>query len=178
MVQVVVVTNFITASEASSQAFKTATLLKTLTVNALIMGEVGVGKSTLALEYGVSSIKEGIYDYVIWLDVENGINKEVKKFTLKYLTSDTDDGREDDIYYKNKFNNFLERFLDKNEYGIADINKWLPYRPMLIVMLAIENFNNKNYDKINQWYWSSVFSERFNLPFLKNFVVSFEIPSL
>ncbi len=48
MVQVVVVTNFITASEASSQAFKTATLLKTLTVNALIMGEVGVGKKSLA----------------------------------------------------------------------------------------------------------------------------------
>jgi len=48
VVQVVVVTNFITASEASSQAFKTATLLKTLTVNALIMGEVGVGKKCLA----------------------------------------------------------------------------------------------------------------------------------
>jgi len=48
VVQVVVVTNFITASEASSQAFKTATLLKTLTVNALIMGEVGVGKKSLA----------------------------------------------------------------------------------------------------------------------------------
>ena len=42
------VTNFITASKASSEAFKTASLLKTLTVNALIMGEVGVGKSTLA----------------------------------------------------------------------------------------------------------------------------------
>ncbi|QSZ43108.1 Fis family transcriptional regulator [Sulfurimonas aquatica] len=42
------VTSFITASEASTEAFKTATLLKTLTVNALIMGEVGVGKKTLA----------------------------------------------------------------------------------------------------------------------------------
>jgi DNA-binding NtrC family response regulator len=42
------VTSFITASKASNEAFKTATLLKTLTVNALIMGEVGVGKSTLA----------------------------------------------------------------------------------------------------------------------------------
>jgi DNA-binding NtrC family response regulator len=42
------VTNFITASEASFQAKKTATLLKTLTVNALIMGEVGVGKESLA----------------------------------------------------------------------------------------------------------------------------------
>ncbi|MBU1659040.1 Fis family transcriptional regulator [bacterium] len=41
-------TNFITASDASSQAFKTATLLKTLSVNSLICGEVGVGKKSLA----------------------------------------------------------------------------------------------------------------------------------
>ncbi|MBN2815104.1 MAG: Fis family transcriptional regulator [Campylobacterales bacterium] len=41
-------TSFVTASEASYQAKKTATLLKTLTVNALIMGEVGVGKESLA----------------------------------------------------------------------------------------------------------------------------------
>ncbi len=42
------VTKFITASEASSQAKKTATLLKTLSVNALITGEIGVGKKSLA----------------------------------------------------------------------------------------------------------------------------------
>ena len=48
MVQVVDATNFVTASEASYQAFKTATLLKTLSVNALIMGEIGVGKKSLA----------------------------------------------------------------------------------------------------------------------------------
>ena len=42
------VTSFITVSDASKEAFKTATLLKTLTVNSLITGEVGVGKSTLA----------------------------------------------------------------------------------------------------------------------------------
>jgi len=46
--QVVVATNFVTASEASYQALKTATLLKTLNVNALIMGEAGVGKKCLA----------------------------------------------------------------------------------------------------------------------------------
>jgi DNA-binding NtrC family response regulator len=45
---VVVATNFITASESSHQAFKTATLLKTLSVNSLISGELGVGKKTLA----------------------------------------------------------------------------------------------------------------------------------
>ena len=48
LVQVVVATNFVTACESSSQAYKTATLLKTLNVNALISGEAGVGKKTLA----------------------------------------------------------------------------------------------------------------------------------
>jgi DNA-binding NtrC family response regulator len=48
VVQAVDATSFITASEASFQAKKTATLLKTLTVNALVMGEVGVGKESLA----------------------------------------------------------------------------------------------------------------------------------
>lgn len=45
---VVDATNFITASPSSVQAFKTATLLKTLSVNSLISGELGVGKKTLA----------------------------------------------------------------------------------------------------------------------------------
>lgn len=44
----VVVTKFITASNASKEAFKTANLLKTLTVNTLIYGERGTGKKTLA----------------------------------------------------------------------------------------------------------------------------------
>ncbi|MEA3372591.1 MAG: Fis family transcriptional regulator [Campylobacterota bacterium] len=42
------VTNFITASDASAEAFKTANLLKLLSVNALIYGERGTGKLTLA----------------------------------------------------------------------------------------------------------------------------------
>ena len=48
VVQGVVVTNFIAVSNASKEAFKTATLLKTLNVNSLITGEVGVGKKSLA----------------------------------------------------------------------------------------------------------------------------------
>jgi len=48
VVQAVDVTNFISASSASSKALKTATLLKSLTVNALIIGESGVGKKSLA----------------------------------------------------------------------------------------------------------------------------------
>ena len=42
------VTSFITLSSASKEAFKTATLLKTLNVNSLITGEDGVGKKSLA----------------------------------------------------------------------------------------------------------------------------------
>ena len=45
---VVVVTNYITASQASIEAFKTANLLKTLSVYALIVGQRGTGKITLA----------------------------------------------------------------------------------------------------------------------------------
>ena len=48
VVQAVVVTNFLGTSRASSEAFKTANLLKTLTINALIYGESGTGKLTLA----------------------------------------------------------------------------------------------------------------------------------
>ncbi len=44
----VAVTKFITASNASKEAFKTANLLKSLTVNTLIYGERGTGKRTLA----------------------------------------------------------------------------------------------------------------------------------
>ena len=41
-------TNFVTASSASAEAFKTANLLKLLSVNALISGEKATGKLTLA----------------------------------------------------------------------------------------------------------------------------------
>ncbi len=41
-------TNFITVSQASKEAFKTATLLRSLKVSALIRGEAGVGRKTLA----------------------------------------------------------------------------------------------------------------------------------
>ncbi len=44
----VVDANFITASASSAQAFKTAALLKSLSVNALILGDIGVGKRSLA----------------------------------------------------------------------------------------------------------------------------------
>jgi DNA-binding NtrC family response regulator len=44
----VAATDFLAASHASTEALRTATLLKTLQVNALISGEKGTGKQTLA----------------------------------------------------------------------------------------------------------------------------------
>lgn len=41
-------TKFVTASDASAEAFKTANLLKLLTVNALVTGQKGTGKLSLA----------------------------------------------------------------------------------------------------------------------------------
>lgn len=55
----------------------------------------------------------------------------------------------------------LERLLDKNEYGVGDVSKWLPYKPMTVVMLALFKHEEKDIAKINQWYWSSVFGERY-----------------
>ena len=67
VVQAVDVTSFITASNASSEAFKTATLLKTLSVNALIMGEDGVGKKSLAsfILPGASVIDASSFDELL-----------------------------------------------------------------------------------------------------------------
>lgn len=58
-------------------------------------------------------------------------------------------------------NHVLKRLLDKNEYGIADVNRWLPYKPMTVVLIALFKNPKRDVDKINQWYWSAVFSERY-----------------
>lgn len=75
---------------------------------------------------------------------EKHINKTIWHETAKVLNDDV-----------------LERLLDKNEYGIVDVNKWLPYKPMTVVMLALFKNSKKDISKINQWYWSAVFSERY-----------------
>ena len=64
---VVDATSFVTASNASSEAFKTATLLKTLSVNALIVGENGVGKKSLAsfILSGASLIDASNFDELL-----------------------------------------------------------------------------------------------------------------
>lgn len=61
-------TNFIAYSRASKEALKSANLLKSLHVNTLILGDVGVGKKTLASFISDSPIvnakDEKLYDYI------------------------------------------------------------------------------------------------------------------
>ncbi|MFV0481623.1 MAG: Fis family transcriptional regulator [Campylobacteraceae bacterium] len=52
-------TNFIANSRASKEALKSATLLKSLSLNAIIVGENGVGKTTLAKSIIDSKIIDG-----------------------------------------------------------------------------------------------------------------------
>ncbi|MGX7836086.1 hypothetical protein ACWKSR_13120, partial [Campylobacter fetus subsp. venerealis] len=56
--------------------------------------------------------------------------------------------------------NVLQRLLDVNEYGIARVDKWLPYSPMLVPFSAFFLKGDISISKINRWYWASVFSER------------------
>jgi hypothetical protein len=59
-------------------------------------------------------------------------------------------------------NRVLNRLLDKNEYGIGNIERWLPYKPSITLFLALFLNEEKDIDKINCWYWSSVFTERYS----------------
>jgi len=60
-------------------------------------------------------------------------------------------------------NKVLPRIFDINKYGIADIEKWLPYYPTVTLMIAFYlKHSHPDVDKIDMWYWSSVFSERYS----------------
>jgi hypothetical protein len=57
----------------------------------------------------------------------------------------------------------------KNGYGVFDFNKWMPYSTMLVPLAAMLDHlhqngleTKENYDKIDKWYWVSVFSNRYD----------------
>ena len=103
----------------------------------LINGLGGVGKTTLAIEYATDALREGIYDYAIWFDVENGIESEIKKFAIGYLLDDSEDGKKDSSYYERKFVDFLND--NPNSLVILDNLEYRdPYKKEL------ENFLNKH----------------------------------
>jgi len=76
----------------------------------LINGFGGVGKTTLAIEYAKDALENGFYDYLIWLDIEKGIDSEIKTFAIKFLLSDMEDGKQEFIYYQKTFERFIEKY--------------------------------------------------------------------
>ncbi len=103
----------------------------------LINGLGGVGKTTLAIEYATDALREGIYDYAIWFDVENGIESEIKKFAIGYLLDDSEDGKKESAYYERKFVDFLND--NPNSLVILDNLEYKdPYKKEL------EDFLNKH----------------------------------
>lgn len=108
----------------------------------LINGLGGVGKTTLAIEYAVQSLENGIYDYIVWLDVQNGIDKELQRFTINYLVSDTDDGKQGEEYYTKKFNDFIREnpnslvILDNYENKQEELSKFLNTNERLDIIIT------------------------------------------
>uniref|UniRef100_A0A7V4KF77 DUF4268 domain-containing protein n=1 Tax=Fervidobacterium pennivorans TaxID=93466 RepID=A0A7V4KF77_FERPE len=50
-----------------------------------------------------------------------------------------------------------------DEFGIPDINKWLPYNPLVTLLTAFYlSLNHIDIEKIKAWYWSAVFTERYS----------------
>lgn len=63
--------------------------------------------------------------------------------------------------------NVLVRLFDVNEYGIANPEKWLSYPSMISIWLALfikaeEKKIAIDITKINKWYWSVIFTERYS----------------
>ncbi len=63
-------------------------------------------------------------------------------------------------------NKVLNRLFDVYEYGIADY-RWLSYPSMISIWLGLFIKSDKeeiriDIDKINKWYWSVIFTERYS----------------
>ena len=63
-------------------------------------------------------------------------------------------------------NNILNRLFDVSEYGIADY-RWLSYSSMISIWLGLFIKAEKkeikiDSQKINKWYWSVIFTERYS----------------
>ncbi len=63
-------------------------------------------------------------------------------------------------------NKILSRLFDVSEYGVPD-NKWFSYPSMISIWLGLFLKAEKgeidiDIDKINKWYWSVIFTERYS----------------
>jgi len=61
------------------------------------------------------------------------------------------------------FENKVLKGCLSTRYGVADYQKWVPYR-LLATMLAafFLEYDYPNVNKLDTWYWSSIFSERYS----------------
>lgn len=66
--------------------------------------------------------------------------------------------------------NAYTRLVDiKNGYGAFDFDRWMPYSTMIVPLACLLNYiktnkfeSKSNYDKIDRWYWASVFTKRYD----------------
>lgn len=60
-------------------------------------------------------------------------------------------------------NKVLPYLTQIQNFGIGDVNKWLPYNPIVTLLITF-HLSSKFIDskKIDTWYWSAVFSERYS----------------
>ncbi|ABR31527.1 DUF4268 domain-containing protein [Thermosipho melanesiensis] len=77
----------------------------------------------------------------------------------------------EDILNKKNWNKVVDLVENKvlatlnqiNRFGIGDIEKWLPYNPLVTLLTAFYLMNKHlDFEKINAWYWSAVFTERYS----------------
>ncbi len=73
-------TNYIAKSRASIEALKSANLLKSVTINALILGERGVGKETLARHILAAPVVDAVYFNELLALIETNASVIVKNF--------------------------------------------------------------------------------------------------
>jgi len=95
-----------------------------------------------------------------------------KEFKRKNLLELEPENFESDWEYACEYlQKAYERILDiKNGYGVLDFKKWMPYSTMIVPLAALMYFIETNkklksdiaYHKIDVWYWTSVFSNRYD----------------
>ncbi len=59
-------------------------------------------------------------------------------------------------------NKVLRMVFDRSKYGIIE-PKWIPYFPTITIILALFlKYSYPSEEKIDRWYWASIFSERYS----------------
>lgn len=93
-------------------------------------------------------------------------NKEPKRKNLLKLEPQNflEDWKISCKYLQKAFNRMTDL---RHGYGVLELKKWAPYSPMIIplaVMLKeVEEVKDvRNYEKIDKWYWVTVFGQRYD----------------